>query len=64
MIVDPGAFCTVVFLVHRHYTTYSDRLLGTRKKERLDIAANLFFLFSVLLVVSGAVLDTGLAGEK
>ena len=30
MIVDPGAFCAVVFFVERHYLGYSDKLLESR----------------------------------
>ena len=35
MIVDPGAFCTVVFLIHHHYARYSDRLLELVLEEFL-----------------------------
>jgi hypothetical protein len=38
MIVNPGAFCAVVFFVHRHYLRYSDRLLATDRTDSCSCA--------------------------
>ncbi len=46
MIVDPGAFCTIVFLIHHHYARYSDRLL---ENSRLTKEAQLWTRWLTLL---------------
>ncbi len=35
MIVDPGAFYTIVFFVHHFYSGYFDRLLETDKMKTM-----------------------------